>query len=221
VVVPNLLALAPIQSVVDFGCGTGAWLATFVACGVADVLGLDGPWVRVDQLRIPPERFRRADLGQRIALDRRFDCALALEVAEHLAAERADTFVADLLDAAPLVLFSAAVPGQGGVEHVNEQWPGWWADRFAAHGARLVDPFRARIWDDERVAWWYRQNLLLAVTEEAGARWPDLAEVGADRPRALIHPALWRQAQKRSAPDLGRWAKAFWPALRRSLRRGA
>jgi SAM-dependent methyltransferase len=218
-VVPRLLHLASVGSVVDFGCGTGGWLAVFLAHGVADVLGLDGPWVRLDQLRIAPERFRRADLAQPIALGRRFDCALALEVAEHLPPDRADGFVADLLAAAPLILFSAAIPGQGGVEHVNEQWPGWWAERFAAHGARLVDPFRARLWDEERVAWWYRQNLLLAVTEEARARWPALAGLPQDSPLDLVHPELWRSVQKRLNPRLSLWAKQFLPALRRSLRR--
>lgn len=219
VVVPRLLALAPVASVVDLGCGTGGWLAAFLAHGVAEVLGLDGPWVRTGQLRIAPERFRRADLTRPIALERRFDCALALEVAEHLPAERAEGFVADLLAAAPLVLFSAAVPGQGGVGHVNEQWPGWWAERFAARGAALLDPFRAALWEDERVAWWYRQNLLLAVTDEARRRWPALAALAAEPPLALVHPALWRLAQKRAAPDLAGWAKGFGPALRRSLRR--
>lgn len=218
-IVPRLLALAPVTSVVDFGCGTGGWLAAFLAGGVTDVLGLEGPWVRPDQLRIPADRFRRVDLARPLALDRRFDLALALEVAEHLPEARAMGFVADLLAAAPLVLFSAAIPGQGGVEHVNEQWPGWWAERFAAHGARLTDPFRAALWEDERIAWWYRQNLLLAVTEEACARWPALAALPVDPPRALVHPALWQKAQKRLAPGLAGWAKGFWPALRRSLGR--
>lgn len=218
VVVPMLLALTPVSSVVDVGCGTGGWLAAFRAHGVEDVLGFDGPWVAEEQLRIPRECFRRADLSAPLRLDRRFDLALALEVAEHLPPERADGFVADLLSGAPLVLFSAAIPGQGGEGHVNEQWPGWWAERFAALGARCLDPFRIALWHDERVAWWYRQNMLLFASPEALSRWPVLAALPpADPPRALVHPALWAIARRRAEPGVGRWLKGFGPALRRSL----
>lgn len=220
VVVPMLLALAPVSSVVDVGCGTGGWLAMFRSHGVEDVLGLEGPWVVEEQLRIPRERFRRTDLAAPLRFDCRFDLALALEVAEHLPPDRAEGFVADLLSAAPLVLFSAAIPGQGGVGHVNEQWPAWWAERFAVHGALCLDPFRAALWHDERVTWWYRQNMLLFAAPEALSRWPALAALApADPPRALVHPALWAIARRRAEPGLGGWLKGFGPALRRSLAR--
>ena len=48
----------PINSVVDFGSGRGAWLAEWQASGVEDVCGLDGDYVDRDQLAIPTDAFR-------------------------------------------------------------------------------------------------------------------------------------------------------------------
>jgi SAM-dependent methyltransferase len=218
---PLVLELAPIASAVDVGCGDGGWLAALMAQGVADVLGLEGDWVAEAQLRIPPARFRRADLRRPIVLDRRFDLACSLEVAEHLPPERADGFVADLARLAPLVLFSAALPGQGGPDHLNEQWPAYWAARFAANGFRAVDCLRLRLWADEQVAWWYRQNLLLFSHADALVRWPRLA-VAADAappaPLHLVHPACHDQLRRRANPRFGRWLKMAPDVLRRSAR---
>lgn len=219
---PRVLALASIRSAVDVGCGDGGWLAALMALGVEDVLGLEGGWIEDRQLRVPLERIRRVDLGGRIAVERRFDLACSLEVAEHLEPERAAGFVADLSALAPLVLFSAAVPGQGGPHHVNEQWPGYWAELFARHGLRAVDCLRVPLWLDEQVTWWYRQNLLLFAAEEALQRWPALRAAAAGAPAAplhLVHPACHDQLRRRAAPGLGRWLRMAPEALRRSLRR--
>jgi SAM-dependent methyltransferase len=219
---PHVLALAPIRSAVDVGCGDGGWLAALMALGVEDVLGIEGGWIADQQLRIPVGKVRRADLGTRIGADRRFDLACSLEVAEHLDPERAASFIADLSALAPLVLFSAAVPGQGGPRHVNEQWPGYWAALFAQHGLRAVDCLRTALWQDEQVTWWYRQNLLLFAAEEALQRWPALAEAASHAPSAplhLVHPACYDLVRRRANPGLGRWLRMAPDALRRSLRR--
>lgn len=82
--------------------------------------------------------------------------------------------VAVLTRAAKVVLFSAAPPGQGGVGHVNEQWPEYWRDLFQAHGFRMLDLIRSRIRDDQRVVWWYRQNLLLFSGDAGMKSYPTL-----------------------------------------------
>jgi len=219
---PRVLALAPIRSAVDVGCGDGGWLAALTALGVEDVLGIEGGWIADAQLRIPLQRVRRADLGRAVTVERRFDLACSLEVAEHLDPERAPGFVADLAALAPLVLFSAAVPGQGGPHHVNEQWPGYWADLFARHGLRPVDCLRTALWQDEQVTWWYRQNLLLFAHEEALARWPALraaADAAPAAPLHLVHPACHEQLRRRANPGIGRWLRMAPDVLRRSLGR--
>lgn len=161
VVVPILLSVCPVSSVVDFGCGVGGWLSVFQRLGIADVLGLDGDYVPLDMLRIPAEQFRAVDLRSDPDLGRRFDVACSLEVAEHLPPECAESFVQALVNAAPVVMFSAAIPGQGGTRHINERWQSYWARLFAAHGYVALDCLRPVVYRDHRVDWWYRQNILL------------------------------------------------------------
>jgi SAM-dependent methyltransferase len=192
-----VLGVVEAQSVVDLGCGDGGWLAAAQEKGVEEILGFDGPWVPQTRLRIPQESFIAASLTASPPLPHRFDLAISLEVAEHLPASRAAGFVHDLACAADVVLFSAAVPGQGGTGHINEQWPAYWTELFAREGYRPIDAVRPRFWDQEDIRWWYRQNVLLFANAAGLARWPKLAALAAQLPdasaRALIHPALYER----------------------------
>jgi SAM-dependent methyltransferase len=163
-VVPHVLDLAPIASVVDLGCGRGAWLRVFEERGVADCFGVDGDYVDQSKLLIDRARFRAADLCRPIDLGRRFDLALCLEVGEHLPARSSTALVQSLAAAAPLVLFSAAIPGQTGTSHINEQWPDYWKRRFNDLGYERLDLVRPRIWQNPDVEWWYQQNIALYAT---------------------------------------------------------
>ncbi|CAA9351125.1 MAG: hypothetical protein AVDCRST_MAG93-7124, partial [uncultured Chloroflexia bacterium] len=84
--------LAP-TSVLDFGSGTGAWLAAFARAGVADIQGLEGGSPDPAQLRVPADKVLTVNLEERVSLGRSFDLAMSLEVAEHLPAGAADQFV--------------------------------------------------------------------------------------------------------------------------------
>ena len=161
-VVPLVLELFPdLSSVVDFGCGPGAWLAEFAAAGVTRILGFDSGAGVGERLQIPAESFRAADLAGPIDDIGRHDLALSLETIEHLPADCGERLIARLCDAAPRILFSAALPEQRGQNHVNERWLSFWTEQFAARGFRPVDVLRPRIWRNEQIDWWYRQNLLL------------------------------------------------------------
>lgn len=164
-VVPLLADMLPIGSVVDFGCGHGAWLSVWRKTG-ADIVGFDGAYVERSALLIDPASFHAADLAEPIDLGRRFDLVQSLEVAEHLPAARARQFVATLTAHAPLVLFSAAPPGQGGEHHVNEQPPEYWRRLFRERGFVAVDWLRPLVRDDAAVEPWYRFNTLLYVAAD-------------------------------------------------------
>lgn len=161
VIVPLVMDILHPRSVVDVGCGEGTWLAGFHRLGVEDLLGIDGDYVGRSRLQIPHENFQAADLSRPLAVPRTFDLAVSLEVAEHLPEECAALFVESLTHLAPVVLFSAAIPFQGGNHHVNEQWPDKWAELFKRHDYLPVDCIRKRIWKNEAVEWWYTQNTLL------------------------------------------------------------
>jgi SAM-dependent methyltransferase len=162
VVVPFLLQMINVRSVCDVGCGIGTWLRAFQDHGVSDVLGFDGEYV-YPQLQISAADFQAADLTQALECPRRFDLAISLEVAEHLPSRCAATFVKNIGSLADVVLFSAAIPGQWGVGHINTQWQSYWVDLFANEGFIALDVIRPAIWNNDAVSWPYKQNSLLYV----------------------------------------------------------
>lgn len=164
VVVPILKEMVPIASVVDVGCGRGAWLSVFRDCGATKVLGLDGGYVNQDRLLFDCQDFRAIDLSQPFSIPGDFDLAVCLEVAEHLPRKMARRLVAALCQAAPVVLFSAAVPRQGGVRHINEQWPDYWSVHFNSMKYVKLDVLRHRVCFDSRVEPYYKQNMFLFVS---------------------------------------------------------
>lgn len=159
-----------IDSLLDVGAGHGAWAAEWIAAGVPDVLAVDGDYVARDRLAIPAGRFQPHDLSQPLDLGRRFDLVQSLEVAEHLPADKADVFVETLARHGDVVLFSAAVPHQGGEHHVNEQPLGYWRAKFARLGYRPYDFVRPRIASDAEVMPWYRFNTLIYANEAGATR---------------------------------------------------
>jgi 2-polyprenyl-3-methyl-5-hydroxy-6-metoxy-1,4-benzoquinol methylase len=129
-VVPILIDLFRPRSVIDVGCGVAGWLAVFREHGVSDICGIDGAWVKAVQLKIDPGKFREIELVEPFRLERRFDLVLSLEAAEHLPLKSAPGFVESIARLGPVIVFSAAVPFQGGTNHLNEQWPDFWIKLF-------------------------------------------------------------------------------------------
>lgn len=203
VIVPLVLQLIPVRSVVDVGCGEGIWLAAFQRLGVSDVLGIDGDYVDRDALQVPPERFYAVDLSKPFKIGRTFDLVVSLEVAEHLPATCAGSFVELLTGLAQVVLFSAAIPFQGGTHHVNEQWPDKWVELFRKQGYVAVDCIRKRIWQNDSVDWWYAQNTLLFVHPSFLENSPLLKaefERSDANPLPLVHPRNYIEALRPLQP---------------------
>lgn len=196
-IVPLVIDLVRPRSIIDVGCGLGTWLSVFMDHGIQDVLGVDGAWIDCDRLSIPRKHFLIYELRKHLQLNRRFDLVVSLEVAEHLPESCASTFVDSLVGLGSLVLFSAAIPFQGGTSHLNEQWPDYWARLFAAHGYVLVDCLRGRIWNNPSVGFYYAQNMFLFATLERlqalDATVSNGYEATDGTPRAFVHPELYLQ----------------------------
>lgn len=197
-----LLQHLKIRSVVDIGCARGEWLAEFVAAGIADVMGLDGPWVPQDALAISTDRFISADLSKPFDLRRQFDFALCLEVAEHLPENAADALVNSLTQLADVILFSAAIPYQPGDNHLNCQWPQYWAEKFASHDFVASDFLRPLIWDQPDIAYHYRQNAILYYKRSQPPADSQIISRAVKIPASLVHPGFYMATIGQMSHDL-------------------
>lgn len=150
------------NNTIDIGCSTGLFLNKFLERGVEDVVGIDGPWVPLNLLAIPRGKFKIHNLTKPIIIERKFDLALCLEVAEHLPKDSAETLINTLTGFSDKILFSAAIPGQGGTHHLNEQWPTYWITKFSKRGYVFID-LRPYIWSNPKILPWYKQNLFLFI----------------------------------------------------------
>jgi SAM-dependent methyltransferase len=197
IIVELLSRVFNIDSVLDIGCGDGRWLRSFQDRGASLVRGVDGPWTDQNRLLIEKGDFTQHNLEKPLELAQKFDLAMSMEVAEHVHREFADQFVANLTRHADLVFFGAAIPYQGGFRHVNEQWPSYWAEKFAAAGFRCFDLVRSPIWDRDDVFFWYKQNCLIYIKE---SRTDLIAQIEAcigklgvtPLPMDIVHPELYQ-----------------------------
>lgn len=180
--------LGKFDSVIDIGCGEGHWGAALSNYPVLiDNDGYNSPnrvkgtWIQAD---ISSHDLKELHSWIKINLRDRFDLAICLEVAEHLPEHRADELVEFVASCSDLVLWSAAIPGQGGMGHINEQWPNYWLDKFYDLGF-WSSWIGCSFWGNPNVEPWYQQNLYWIERAREG----HLGEKTFYTPR--IHPAFW------------------------------
>ena len=196
VLLPMVLDLVRPRSIIDVGCGQGVWLDVCQQLGIETIFGVDGPHVNSSDLKISKDDFLAADLCEPLDLDRQFDLAMSLEVAEHLPENAAESFVKTLTTLAPVVLFSAAIPFQRGTHHVNEQWPDYWAKWFGQQGYLPIDCLRSELWKEENVEWWYAQNVMLYVKQSHQSNREKLSKLPvceANESMRRVHPKNYLQ----------------------------
>lgn len=195
-VIPYILDILPVKpkSVIDVGCGVAQWLRVFKDNHVERVLGVDGGHVSAVDLMVDAQKeFKAFDLREirSFQLRTQFDLALCLEVAEHLPKENAEDLVGFLTSASDIIIFSAAIIGQTGENHLNEQNPSYWKGLFESKGFVMLDVFREKFWNNNKVNWWYRQNMFLVVNLDQRKLFPFK-----EYENFYIHPELFEYKEK-------------------------
>lgn len=190
-ILPIIIGWFKIKNVLDIGCGIGSWLNVVEKLGISDFIGIDGDYVDRSLLMIPVSKFKVYDLREPLILEKKFDLVISLEVAEHLPESSADIFVNSLVKHADLILFSAAIPNQGGQNHLNEKWPKYWKEKFEKLGYSFYDIIRPLIWEDKEIEWWYRQNIFIIMRNDYSKNRFVKSEKFID----LVHPEMFEYKQ--------------------------
>jgi SAM-dependent methyltransferase len=210
-------------SVLDVGCGRGAWLKVCRELGSGVLIGLDGEWNSQSEMIDSAIQFRSTDLNRPFVVDRKTDLAMSLEVAEHLEPSSSQRFIECLSQASDAVLFSAAYTGQGGTNHLNEQPHTYWAGLFRGRGYVPFDLFRPFLWGNEEICFWYRQNTFLYCKEGSGSyhaiRGAGCYELNNASFMNCIHPALYEMRRRTIAIRLRESISDVIPGLYRAIRR--
>lgn len=167
VILPKFLEIVgkdKIKTAVDFGCGVGTWLAVFQKIVPdAKVIGMDSGESEERQFFISKESLIKADITKEIRFEEKYDVCFSLEVAEHIPKEKEEVYIKNLCNSSDIILFSAALKGQGGTGHVNEQPLSYWIEVFKKENYDYIDGIRADIWNDDKVSYWYKQNIIVFV----------------------------------------------------------
>ncbi len=119
----------------DFGCGNGAYLAGMKEAGFTQLKGFEGD---------PPRNSRFDNIVQQDLtkpfIGRPKGTIISLEVAEHIPSEFTDTYLENVWWACDsLFICSWAIPGQGGLGHVNELSNADAIQTIMKHGFRYLE----------------------------------------------------------------------------------
>lgn len=165
-----LNTLIRFETVIDFGCGMGTWGVAAKELGARRYIGIDQHEYDISYMQIDPSEYWEKNLQLPIHVEHFYDLAICVEVAEHIPEDYANTLIDNICLGSETILFSAALPYQGGTGHVNEQPCSYWVNKFLIKGYKPIDCIRPIFWNDAQVEVWYRNNCMLYVTEKASER---------------------------------------------------
>ena len=199
----HLKEVLSFTSVVDVGCGRGAWLHACSEIGADKLYGVDGPWIQQSKLIRNDINFHPYDFNSLVNpknapfYGQPFDLAISVEFAEHVSPNNANNLIDYITSLSDCIIFGAATVSQDGYKHVNEQPQSYWAEKLVRHNYAVFDLFRPAVWGAKDVEWWYQQNTFLYAKKNSHS-YQKLKEYGAVMVKNLdflncIHPELYHR----------------------------
>lgn len=117
------------KSLVDVGCGSGGISLAFMKAGCKEISAFDYSKAAVELSRSKGiVSAQEIDLTKAEIIPAKGDLCICLEVAEHLPESYAKNLCRLLSEVAPILVFTAAPPDQGGHLHLNEKPQSYWID---------------------------------------------------------------------------------------------
>lgn len=162
--------LINVKTLADIGCGSGIWARNFCLKlkEIETIYALD------------------LELPERVYLDDTFmsryqvhhvaqnldslpllpfhevDLTICLEVLEHLEFETGKKLITEFGAKTKYLLFSAAIPGQGGTHHINERPYEYWYSQLRENGFIPFDVIRPKL-KGQDVPSYYRYNIIFWI----------------------------------------------------------
>jgi hypothetical protein len=150
-------------SFIDYGCGLGAWASVFESKGIQKFKCFDHPTLPKEKLLIQnKENFFPMDLEYELPEISKVDFCICIEVLEHFSDTKGRDIINFLTSSSDLILFSAAIPNQKGVGHINEQRHNYWHNIFQSKGFMFYDGFKSELFKHENeIKFFHLQNMFI------------------------------------------------------------
>ena len=146
-----------VESVVDFGCGSGAYVDYLNKHGIS-ATGVDG---NPNTEKFSPDCFVQDLSVPLIIVDKGYDCVLSLETGEHIPKEFEAVFLDNIESRAERFVILSWFPYKGeGIGHVNEQPNEYIQQQMLKRGFRFLAP-ETQALRDSSTLWWFKFSLMV------------------------------------------------------------
>lgn len=205
------------NSFLDIGGGAGSWCAAAKNLGVQRVRLVDACPPNQVIPELSQEEQVQANLEEGIPNQGQFDLVICIEVIEHLTDHAASRLIKQMTSFSNFILFSAAIPGQGGIGHISERLHEYWHNKFSQFKFDKYDVIRPMLISRSDISSIHRQNLFIYAKKECSHSLADLPQICDDM--ELIRAEHLKSLYHKEPIDLRTALGSIPNALKRSIGR--